>query len=95
MSNDLQKEASPTIAPLQIVRTGVLYAVLLSVVYYAVGYLGTLLGWSRRSSVREWILATIIAFLIGCLVAIKSRNNAVAQQEPPRDTAISDGGSTL
>ena len=73
----------------KIIRSGIVCAVMFSIVYQVVGHLGLLVGWHQRASAREWILAAIIGFLIGCLWPLRGISRAAAAPHLPGD------GSTL
>lgn len=94
MSNESNPNASNGVAWSKIARSGVLYAVLFCVLYRAGDYLAPLLGWTRRSSLREWVLAAIIGFLIGCLLVLKTSAQSAARQESPSATGSPNDGST-
>ena len=73
----------------KIIISGLACAVILSIVYRVVGHLGLLVGWHQRASAREWMLATIIGFLIGCLLPLRGISRAAAARDMPGN------GSTL
>jgi hypothetical protein len=85
------QEDAPTDVPgwPKIIISGLACAVILSIVYRVVGHLGPLIGWHQRASAREWILAAIIGFLIGCLWPLRGISRAAAARHMPVD------GSTL
>ena len=99
MSNESWRDAAQLTDGTKILRSGILYAILLSIIYQAAGYLGPLVGWHRRSTTREWVLVAVIGFALGCLLALRRAANSPSLQsaaiaQSPLEESPHEDGST-